>query len=63
MLTNRKNNTKKLIFSVHIVNFPPEYLPISQKFTLGERKSSIFCTIKKARWITFHRVKNHFKFG
>ena len=44
---NRKNNTKKLIFSVHIVNFPSEYLPITQKFTLGNEKAAFSAPSKK----------------
>ena len=47
MLTNRKNNTKKLIFSVHIVNFPSEYLPISQKFTLENEKAAFSAPSKR----------------
>jgi len=46
-LTNRKNNTEKLIFSVHIVNFPPEHLPISQEFTLGNEKAAFSAPSKK----------------
>uniref|UniRef100_UPI004029CA19 hypothetical protein n=1 Tax=Ruminococcus sp. TaxID=41978 RepID=UPI004029CA19 len=36
-----------LIFSVHIVNFPPEHLPISQEFTLGNEKAAFSAPSKK----------------